>query len=264
MAEDILDWLNNKIKLSKKITDISEDFQNGYLFAELLHKTRQIPNISIYKNSNLQKDIIHNFCFLSKNFLDMKIPLDELSRNNIMKKSPYTAQIYLYKIRQVLDKKLISYDNLKFRGSNEIHNLYTSLMFKNNNEQYYRNYLNKVERKGKEDENINETEKRFQILQKKFKKIDLNKEDYKLIKEGVKELEYFDEKHNEIQSFEKNRKRILSFSESTQLENFKKSMLGMKEIKNWEKDNLYRRVLFYSKATLNSLGKSELDCRKKD
>ena len=261
MADDILDWLNNKIKLSKKITNISDDFQNGYLFAELLYKTRQIPNISIYKNSNQEKDIIHNFCFLSKNFLDMKIPLDEISRNNIMKKSPYTAQIYLYKIRQVLDKKLISYDNLRFRASNEIHNLYTGLMFKNDNEKYYKNHLNKLETKGKEDENLSNTEKRFLALRKKFKKLDLNKTDYKLIKEGVKELEYFDEKHNDIHSLENNRKKEISFTEANQIESYTQSMVRMRKLKKWEKDQEYKGVLYYSKATLNSLKKSALDCK---
>ena len=170
MADDILDWLNNKIKLSKNITNISEDFQNGFYFAELLYKTRQIPKLSIYYNSNKEKDIIHNFCFLTKNLLDMKIELDETNRNNIINKSPYTAQIFLYKIRQVLDKKLISYDNLKFKSSNEIHNLYTSMMFKNNNEKYYRNHLNKLQRKGKEDELLSNTEKRFNALKKNLKK----------------------------------------------------------------------------------------------
>ena len=249
IAYNILDWLNNKIKLSKKITNISEDFQNGFLFAELLYKTRQIPNLSIYYNTNKEKDIIHNFCFLTKNLLDMKIEFDEKSRNNIMNKSPYTAQIFLYKIRQVLDKKLISYDNLKFRNSNEIHNLYTSMMFKNNNEKYYRNHLNKLVSKGKEDELLSKTEKRFNALKQKFKKIDLNEDDYKIIKEDVKKFEVQDEMYNDIHSLENKRKHQISLSEANQLENFNKSMIGMNNIKKWEKDKTYKKVLYYSKAT---------------
>ena len=38
MAEQLKDWLNNEVKLSKKVDNINEDFHNGYLFAELLHK----------------------------------------------------------------------------------------------------------------------------------------------------------------------------------------------------------------------------------
>ena len=64
MNNDLLiNWLNKEIVLSKIIKDIPMDFRNGYLFAELLHKTKLIPNLSIYLNSNKEKDIIHNFCF---------------------------------------------------------------------------------------------------------------------------------------------------------------------------------------------------------
>ena len=84
MTELLINWLNNEIVLSKPIKDISIDFHNGYLFAELLYKTNQIPKLSLYKNTNNYKDIIFNFCHLQKNFMDMGIILDEKSRNEII------------------------------------------------------------------------------------------------------------------------------------------------------------------------------------
>lgn len=37
----ILGWLNDEVQLSTKITDIGQQFSNGYLFGELLEKHNQ-------------------------------------------------------------------------------------------------------------------------------------------------------------------------------------------------------------------------------
>ena len=92
-------WLNNDIILSKKIKDISEDFRNGYLFAELLYKTKQIQKLSNFKDSNDKKDIIHNFCLLNKTLLDMGIILNEKDRNEIINGGTYASKIYLLKMK---------------------------------------------------------------------------------------------------------------------------------------------------------------------
>ncbi len=38
----LLKWLNEEVKLSEKITNIDEQFSNGYFIAELLYKYNQI------------------------------------------------------------------------------------------------------------------------------------------------------------------------------------------------------------------------------
>ena len=113
MTDLLKNWLNKEIVLSKNINDISYDFKNGYLFAELLYKTKQIPNLTLFKNTNNNKDIISNFCYLQKNFLDIGIVLDEKSRNDIMNASPYASLIYLFKIKQILSRKNIDLEQLK-------------------------------------------------------------------------------------------------------------------------------------------------------
>jgi hypothetical protein len=123
MAESLQNWLNNKIILSKIVKDIEYDFKNGYLFAELLYKTKQIPNLALFKDSKNHKDIISNFCHLQKNFLDIGIILDEKSRDDIMNASPYASKIYLFKIKQVLSRKNIDLEQLKLKESNTIQNL---------------------------------------------------------------------------------------------------------------------------------------------
>ena len=140
MAELLQNWLNKEIILSKNIKDIAFDFKNGYLFAELLYKTKQIPNLLLFKNSNKPKDIITNFCYLQKNFLDIGIMLDEKSRDDIMNASPYTSQIYLFKIKQVLSNKNIDLEQLKLKESTTIQDLYNKIIFKNDNEKYLRSW----------------------------------------------------------------------------------------------------------------------------
>ena len=263
MAEQLKDWLNKEVKLSKKVEDISEDFHNGYLFAELLHKTKLIPNLSIYLNSNKEKDIIHNFCFLSKTFLDMNIVLDEKSRNNIIKKSPYTSQKFLFKIKQVLDQKFISFDSLKFKESNKIHKLYTSLMFKNKNEEYLKSREDKYETEGKKErENQSKTDRRLKEIKKRFRRLKFNDNDLKLIEQNIVDLEIYDEAHNDIYSLENSRKENLMIKENNQLANWKKSMVGIRKDKENEHKNFWRKVLYYKNAALNYLNQSAINTQK--
>ena len=263
MAEQLKDWLNNEVKLSKKVDNINEDFHNGYLFAELLHKTKQIPNLSIYINSNKEKDIIHNFCFLSKTFLDMNIILDEKSRNNIINKSPYTSQKFLYKIKQVLDQKLISFDSLKFKQSNAIHKLYTSLMFKNKNEQYLKSREDKMETEGKKErENQSKTDRRLKEVKNRFRRLKFNDNDLKLIEQNIVDLEIYDQAHNDIYSLENSRKENLINKENNQLSNWNKSMAGIRKDKENELKNFWRKVFYYKNATLNYLNKSSINTQK--
>ena len=44
MGDLLLNWLNDEIQLSKRITNFEEDFHNGYLFGELLAKYSQQLN----------------------------------------------------------------------------------------------------------------------------------------------------------------------------------------------------------------------------
>jgi len=252
--EQLKNWLNNEIKLSKKIDNISDDFQNGYLFAELLYKHKIIPDISIYTNSKLEKDIIHNFCYLSKTFLDMNIVLDEINRNKIIQKSPYTAQVYLYKIKQYIDKKLITFESLKLKQSNSIHKLYTSLMYKNNNEKYLKSRNDKMESEGKKSNN--KTEERLKNIRNRFRRLKFSESEYKLIENNVKDLEIYDEAHKKIFSLEKNRNDKLLNLENEHLLKWNKSMAGIREDKKKEKEQFVKKVLYYSKATLNYFNNS--------
>ena len=87
MSETSLaNWLNSSLHLSKKITNIPEDFSNGYLFGEILHKHRLIPNFSSYDNSTDKKLISKNYQYLTKAFSDIGIKFNDNRRNDLINK----------------------------------------------------------------------------------------------------------------------------------------------------------------------------------
>ena len=130
MSDNLIKWLNQEMHLSRQITNISEDFKTGYLFAELLYKTKQIQNLTEYKNTSNKKNIIHNFCLLDQILLKMGIILTEKNRDEIIKGNIYTSKIYLLKIKQYLDKKCINLEQLKHKYSNDLQKLYNNSIFK--------------------------------------------------------------------------------------------------------------------------------------
>ena len=46
MSDLLINWLNDEVQLSRRITNFEEDFHNGYLFGELLNKFSQQLNFS--------------------------------------------------------------------------------------------------------------------------------------------------------------------------------------------------------------------------
>jgi hypothetical protein len=52
MSNILITWLNTEVDLSKKITNMEEDFQNGYLLGELLHKFNQLTNLNDFRDEN--------------------------------------------------------------------------------------------------------------------------------------------------------------------------------------------------------------------
>ena len=249
MAESLQNWLNNKIILSKIVQDIAYDFKNGYLFAELLYKTKQIPNLAIFKDSKNHKDIISNFCHLQKNFLDIGIILDEKSRDDIMNASPYASKIYLFKIKQVLSRKNIDLEQLKLKESTTIQNLYNKIIFKNDNEKYLRSWQIKY---GIRPRNKRILKKNYSsifpgsekstenILDEKY---NINGTIYKEFKSKYSHLNFSEEEIRMVmEEMRKNEIKLLDFRNSIgSIENGRKLCLKKndEEIKKkWEREHL--------------------------
>ena len=281
MSQILIKWLNNDIHLSKPIKNIPEDFRNGYFFAELLHKTKQIQNLSQFKNSNNKKDILRNYCLLNNPLIDMGIILNEKDRNEIINGSIYTSKIYLLKIRQVLDKKCINLEQLKYKYSNDLHSLYNKMMYKNQNEKYLYNlkirleneknsiYSGKSDVKAITEGKINDEKiidqkyaldgPLYKQLKHKFSHLDLTDFELEIILLDMKDQEikmnYLKEK---VQKTEKIREKQCISKEKKELKNWNASIIKIKKFKDNLLKESWEPVLKYQKGVMNYFKKNGL------
>ena len=103
MSETLYFWLNNEIKLSEKITNIQNQFSNGYFFGEILSKYELLPQFNEFNNTNNKLHITKNYSLLQKKFSDLGINLTEIDKNDLIQKKKFKAEIFLYKIKQILN-----------------------------------------------------------------------------------------------------------------------------------------------------------------
>jgi len=115
MANLIINWLNNEIKLSKKIHIIEEDFANGFLFGEIMSKYNQINNFSEYRNKEDLNSKINNFKLIEKAFRELSIKLERAKLEDIINKKRGIATRYLYQLKMALSKKEIYFDTIMIK-----------------------------------------------------------------------------------------------------------------------------------------------------
>ena len=275
MSELLQNCLNKEIILSKTIDDISYDFKNGYLFAELLFKTKQISNLSLFKNSKHREDIISNFCHLQKNLLDIGIILDEKSRDDIMNASPYASKIYLFKIKQVLSRKNIDLEQLKLKESTSIQKLYNKIIFKNDNEKYLRSWQMKYGIRPRNFRTIKKSVSSILPISQRStenilnEKYDINGPIYKEFKSKYKHLNFTDEeikmileemKNNEnklidiknsIKTIENNRKLFLKNNNEEIKKRCERELSNMEKFKSVQLKKLWSPVVKYQLFSKN-------------
>ena len=277
MSEILKKWLNEEIHLSKEIKEISEDFKNGYLFAELLFKLKQIHNLSQFKDSNNKKDIINNFCLLNKTFLDMGIFLNEKDRNEIMNGGVYTSKIYLLKIRQVLSKKYINLEQLKYKYSNDLQKLYNKMYFNSQNDRYLYNLKIRLENEKNNNalnsNNSTKTEgneisinKKYSIggilynqLKKKYSHLNLSDFELEIILLDMKDEEIkLNDLKEKIQKLEKKREKQCLNQEKKEIKNWNSSIIEIKKYKNKLIKESWDPVIKFQKGCSNYFKKNAL------
>jgi hypothetical protein len=112
MANLITNWLNNELKLSKKINSIEEDFSNGYYFGEILSKSKQINNLKDFKNKNDIDNKLNNFRIIQKSFKELSIKFDTNKLDDILNKKRGAATKILYILKMALSKKEILFEEI--------------------------------------------------------------------------------------------------------------------------------------------------------
>ena len=251
MGEPYLkEWLNINLRLSKEVKNIAEDFSNGYLFGEILHKHKLIPNFDSYKNTSEKKDISKNYQYLSKAFDDLKIKFSDERRNDIINKKPGISSQYLFKLKQLLDQRLLCKETLKVKsGPNELHRLFKQMIYPNDSDKYYRDLLN--HQATREKKKLNPIQN---FLSKEGKYyIDIGKQ----INIDQK---FLDEKHkmtlDNIHNMEKNRENLCYEKDNNNLKNWNKQMDIKRKFDTEQIKKMWKETEFYKTATLGSFKKS--------
>ena len=260
MSEILIKWLNEEIHLSKEITNISEDFKTGYLFAELLYKTNQLQNITHFKNSTNKKDILRNFCILVQSLLNIGIIMTQRDRDEIMKGNIYTSKIFLLKIKQLLDKKFINLEQLSYKHSNDLQKLYNQVLFKNKNEKYLHNLKLRLQTDKNDIENnqravteINEENINnkydiggvlFHQLKKKYSHLNLSDNEIEMILLDMKEEEQkYKLLRDMIKKTENSRKNQIKSNEKQELKIWKSSIIDLNNFKKNALTELWKPIL---------------------
>ena len=119
MTDILNNWINNEVKLSKQITNFSEDFSNGYFFGELLYKYKLLPQFNQFKNNSDKSTLTKNYLLLQYKFDELKINFKENDKRDIINKKKYKAEMMLFRIREKLLSKLLQIDEIEERNKTQ-------------------------------------------------------------------------------------------------------------------------------------------------
>ena len=159
MSEPLLNYLNNEVKLSKKITNLSEDFCNGYYLAEILQKNNIIKNMKEYSNVNINNNEynLKNILKIENNFKKLQKSLEEklninLNKEDIEKvknKNMQTISNIIFKIKININIKKINFNEIlnKIYEQNEIDKKEDDLKIKTYEKIYHKKYTEPINKK---------------------------------------------------------------------------------------------------------------------
>ena len=130
MSNILITWLNTEVDLSKKITNMEEDFQNGYLLGELLHKFNQLTNLNDFRDENDRSAAMNNFARLHDVLRNVGVKFDSNTTRDIMNKKPGVIANLLYEIRSNLEKKGVNPENISLKKSSHFQEMYSPMKFR--------------------------------------------------------------------------------------------------------------------------------------
>ncbi|NXK81546.1 SPEF2 protein, partial [Amazona guildingii] len=107
MSEILCEWLNEEVQLSCSLVpgSISEEFSNGYLLGELLHKYDLQDDFDQFSQSRVAIAKLNNFSRLEPTFHLLGVQFNENVAQNIMTGRHGAATKLLYELYIALEKK---------------------------------------------------------------------------------------------------------------------------------------------------------------
>ncbi|KAM9509883.1 sperm flagellar protein 2-like [Guaruba guarouba] len=107
MSEILCEWLNEEVQLSRRLVpgSISEEFSNGYLLGELLHKYDLQDDFDQFSQSRVAIAKLNNFSRLEPTLHLLGVQFNENVAQNIMRGQHGAATKLLYELYIALEKK---------------------------------------------------------------------------------------------------------------------------------------------------------------
>ena len=146
MSDILLNYINNNIQLSEKITNIEHDFKNGVYFCELFEKTLNLKSFEYNKNPKNIFEISENFEIINKNLKLIGISLNNALKKEIIEGKNGAAAKLIYKIKIELNRKQINFGNIlekinknslrENQGKDQDYINKSSILYKKNNEEF--------------------------------------------------------------------------------------------------------------------------------
>jgi hypothetical protein len=103
MAQLVLNWLNEEVKLSRHVFSLEDDFKDGYLLGELLHKYNQQSNFAKFSETGTPDAKITNFCLLEPAMRQIGINFNAKIAFDLMHGVKGTAKNLIYETRATLE-----------------------------------------------------------------------------------------------------------------------------------------------------------------
>lgn len=293
MTDILLNWLNNEVKLSKNIQNITEDFANGYFFGELLYKYKLLPQFNQFQNNNEKFSITKNYILLQYKFDELKINFNDKDKTELLNKKKYKAEMILFQIRESVFSKLLQIDQIteRIKNQKELNKVYKHVLNNTNPRQRIKSakpdskMISLEEKKLKEkEEEKNKNIKKKRLASAKLPKLSknilkigknkqfssginsivsnnvLNKHENKEIKDALKEIEIFENIHmktkKNIEILEKKKHQNEEIKDKENFDSWKKSYQKIKQFEEEKNKQKLQKINRLKSATQNSFIKA--------
>ena len=112
MSDILLNYINNDIHLSKKISNIELEFRSGVYFCELIEKEFNIKILNFNTNPKQYSEILRNFEILKNHLRLIGISFNDSNIKEIIEGKNGAAAKFIYKIKVEAYRKKINFNNI--------------------------------------------------------------------------------------------------------------------------------------------------------
>lgn len=103
MSALALRWLNDELKLHRRVESLERDLSNGYTFAEILHLHGLESRFEEYRDGSTLDAKVHNMEMLGQTLAPLKIPFSIDTRRAIMMEDRSAILQFLLLLKDVVD-----------------------------------------------------------------------------------------------------------------------------------------------------------------